>query len=194
VTLKAIQTAYRGYRFRSRLEARWAVFLDAAAIEWDYEIEGFNLDGTYYLPDFWLRRSQAFLEIKPEAPSWFEGAKVHPVLTALANTTKTEVFLIQGAPCPEDPGDIYVGKCQGFVPHIVSFAPQKGICSARLFECPYCGRVAFRRLLGKMWCECRDGEFEDTNYNGYVLSPRIRQAMLKARQARFEHGESGMIA
>lgn len=27
--VKAIDTVYKGYRFRSRLEARWAVFFDA---------------------------------------------------------------------------------------------------------------------------------------------------------------------
>lgn len=53
--IKPIETAYNGYRFRSRLEARWAVFFDAAGIEYQYEPEGFELsDGTKYLPDFYL--------------------------------------------------------------------------------------------------------------------------------------------
>lgn len=53
--MKAKETAYKGYRFRSRLEARWAVFFDALGIEWHFEPEGFVLDdGTSYLPDFWL--------------------------------------------------------------------------------------------------------------------------------------------
>lgn len=44
---KAIQTEYRGYLFRSRLEARWAVFFDACRIPWEYEPEGLVLsDGT----------------------------------------------------------------------------------------------------------------------------------------------------
>jgi hypothetical protein len=34
--------------------------------------------------------------------------------------------------------------------------------------------------------------FDDTAYNPYELSPRIRHAMRSARQARFEHGESGV--
>ena len=63
--LTPIETSYCGYRFRSRLEARWAVFLDAAEIPWQYEAEGFDLAGTYYLPDFWLPRDRAFLEINP---------------------------------------------------------------------------------------------------------------------------------
>lgn len=53
--IKAIETRYAGYRFRSRLEARWAVFFDALGIGWEYEPEGFELpDGTRYLPDFKL--------------------------------------------------------------------------------------------------------------------------------------------
>lgn len=31
--IKPIETHYNGYRFRSRLEARWAVFFDALGIK-----------------------------------------------------------------------------------------------------------------------------------------------------------------
>jgi hypothetical protein len=65
MSIKAIETVYNGYRFRSRLEARWAVFLDAANIRYLYEPEGFDLDGLHYLPDFWLPDLQAWVEIKP---------------------------------------------------------------------------------------------------------------------------------
>lgn len=51
--IKAIETEYKGYRFRSRLEARWAIFFDACNMEWEYEPEGFYFeDGVQYLPDF----------------------------------------------------------------------------------------------------------------------------------------------
>ena len=51
--IKPIETFYKGYRFRSRLEARWAVFFDSLGIEWEYEPEGFQLpSGACYLPDF----------------------------------------------------------------------------------------------------------------------------------------------
>lgn len=54
--VKAIETKYNGYKFRSRLEARWAVFFDALGIPWEYEPEGFDLgDGLFYLPDFRLQ-------------------------------------------------------------------------------------------------------------------------------------------
>jgi hypothetical protein len=67
--IKAIETRYVGYCFRSRLEARWAVFLDAAGIPWRYEPEGYDLEGAWYLPDFWLPKHGIFLEIKPGMPS-----------------------------------------------------------------------------------------------------------------------------
>lgn len=64
--IRAIETVYNGYKFRSRLEARWAVFFDAAGIKYEYEPEGFELsDGTKYLPDFYLPEYGWFVEVKP---------------------------------------------------------------------------------------------------------------------------------
>lgn len=63
--MKAIETTYRGYRFRSRLEARWAVFFDALGMQWEYEPEGFDLDGMRYLPDFHLPELKHWVEVKP---------------------------------------------------------------------------------------------------------------------------------
>lgn len=63
--IKAIETEYNGYRFRSRLEARWAVFFDNAGIKYEYEPEGFELeDGTMYLPDFYLPDLKVYAEVK----------------------------------------------------------------------------------------------------------------------------------
>ena len=53
--IRAIETEWRGCLFRSRLEARWAVYFEALCIDWEYEPEGFVLDdGRQYLPDFLL--------------------------------------------------------------------------------------------------------------------------------------------
>jgi hypothetical protein len=63
---KSIPTFYAGTTFRSRLEARWAVFFDHLGLRWFYEYEGFELaDGSWYLPDFWLSQLGCFIEIKP---------------------------------------------------------------------------------------------------------------------------------
>lgn len=53
--LTPIQTEYKGILFRSRLEARWAVFFDSCGADWEYEPQGYECeDGTRYLPDFLL--------------------------------------------------------------------------------------------------------------------------------------------
>lgn len=64
--IKPILTDYGDYRFRSRLEARWALFFDRVGIAWDYEPEGFSLPvNGRYLPDFWLPENACYVEIKP---------------------------------------------------------------------------------------------------------------------------------
>lgn len=79
--IKAIETHYKGYRFRSRLEARWAVFLDRAGIAYRYEPQGFDLDDLLYLPDFWLPVQKCWLEIKPKTESacyeWDERTRAY---------------------------------------------------------------------------------------------------------------------
>jgi hypothetical protein len=67
--IKAIETRYAGCRFRSRLEARWAVFFDTLDIRWEYEREGLTLPSGPYLPDFWLPEFNAWVEIKGSAPT-----------------------------------------------------------------------------------------------------------------------------
>lgn len=63
--MQPIETIYDGYRFRSRLEARWAVFFKYSGIRYIYEPEGFRLaDGTTYLPDFYLPDYNTYVEIK----------------------------------------------------------------------------------------------------------------------------------
>lgn len=77
IKLKAIETQYKGYRFRSRLEARWAVFFDQMLIKWEYEKEGFDLgDGVFYLPDFWLPRLGCWFEVKGDTCSDDDAEKI----------------------------------------------------------------------------------------------------------------------
>lgn len=74
MTIRAIETRYAGCRFRSRLEARWAVFFDHLDIAWEYEPQGYEVthritqtEGTFrYLPDFWLPDLGVWAEIKGE--------------------------------------------------------------------------------------------------------------------------------
>lgn len=93
--IKAIETRYKGYRFRSRIEAKWAVYFDALGITWEYEIEGFDLGELgWYLPDFWLPQVSMWAEVKSGAFSLEEIQKC----CALAHGTGYSVILLDGKP------------------------------------------------------------------------------------------------
>lgn len=66
--IKTIETEYNGYKFRSRLEARWAVFLDEIGIKYLYEPEGFEInfgeEKIKYLPDFYFPDCGFYGEVK----------------------------------------------------------------------------------------------------------------------------------
>jgi len=93
--IKAIETVYKGYRFRSRLEARWAVFLDALGLEWEYEKEGFDFAGVKYLPDFWIKTVNMWAEVKPNYR--FDKAARNLVIQ-LAHETGHPVLMLGGVP------------------------------------------------------------------------------------------------
>ncbi|MCK5307160.1 MAG: hypothetical protein KAJ73_00980 [Zetaproteobacteria bacterium] len=99
MNIKAIQTEYNGFLFRSRLEARWAVFFDALDIEYQYEPEGFDLDGIRYLPDFWLPTRECWIEIKPTIPDLKEpGVREYELCRRLSDQTGKISLLIGGQP------------------------------------------------------------------------------------------------
>lgn len=80
---KAMEVLYSGKVFRSRLEARWAVFLDLLGVNWDYEPCHYEIGpDLYYLPDFYLPDHQTWLEVKG-AP-FMDAASYAKVLGAVA--------------------------------------------------------------------------------------------------------------
>lgn len=76
--LMVIPSVFNNVLFRSRLEARWAVFLTELGIDWEYEFEGYNLNGIWYLPDFYLPNwcGGTFIEVKPKKFNQIEDNKV----------------------------------------------------------------------------------------------------------------------
>lgn len=70
--IKPIETVYNGYRFRSRLEARWAVFFDALGVEYEYEPEGFSDGKNKYLPDFYFCKYKTYVEVKANREGAFD--------------------------------------------------------------------------------------------------------------------------
>lgn len=65
--MNAIETTYRGYKFRSRLEAKWANVFDQLGWPWEYE----PIDLNGYIPDFFVMWPHAttLVEIKPALDS-----------------------------------------------------------------------------------------------------------------------------
>ena len=170
--IKAINTIYKGYKFRSRLEARWGVFLDEMGVKYEYETEGYDLHyNGYYLPDFNILRGgqKVFLEIKKGS-----GHAAFPYLTDKVAASKccelsmmhkdTFVLLVCGDPL-EHKASWFQDGCLKYPCAAIGFALES------LYPTPYEGQKF----------EHEDIKREYTH----------RDAAIVARQARFEHGENG---
>lgn len=92
--IKAIETHYGGCRFRSRAEARWAVYFDTLGVKWEYEKEGYELPSGKYLPDFWLPEPGMWAEVKGAAFTRAEYLKC----VDLVRATGSACLLLVGMP------------------------------------------------------------------------------------------------
>lgn len=185
--MKAIETIYNNYRFRSRLEARWAVFFDALHIEYRYEPEGFDLEKTgRYLPDFWLPKQKCWIEIKGTRPDDRERDKAEE----LARLTGTTAYI--------EFGDILIPDgsfCETFwdtESALAYFAGGGGDSPYRWCECAYCGYIdkQFDGRAARLSCGCYKTHEPGSDKSYNYASDRLRRAYTIARQARFEHGET----
>lgn len=172
--IKPIETQYKGYRFRSRLEARWAVFFDALGLKWEYEPEGFDLgEEGWYLPDFRLsvpgRKVGLWLEIKPGDPE----------PTALMRATKQVQALVAAS---GEYGAIMLGLPGmdrwelGFSSCVVAFPP----AGRTLGETP--------DLEAIHWLGVLSGRHYPSHQ---ALVVELRRGISAARSARFGRGGRG---
>lgn len=185
--MAVIQTVYRGVKFRSRLEARWAVFYDSLGVRWQYEKEGFKFDRSgLYLPDFWLPDFYYWIEIKGQEPIESERDKA----SALAVETDHPVFLFYGE-IPADPTDYLNDNAWKF------FHDGSGDTQYTWCQCPYCGKlgIEYNGRSDRLSCHhidsCPRSPHGDKGYS--VDTPRLLAAYTAARSARFEHGEKGAM-
>ena len=151
--IKALPTRYNGIEYRSRIEARWAIFFDALRIKHEYEREGFDLgDGIQYLPDFWLPQQDCWVEIKGAEPDEDACDKAY----SLSAGTGKEVFVFFGA--HEARTGIYGTTIEAgaykFFPEGASDA------TYRWCECTQCGRfgIEFQGRSDRLPCKERDGK------------------------------------
>jgi hypothetical protein len=183
MSLKRIETIYNGYRSRSRLEARWAVFFDTIGLHYEYEKEGFDLDGWWYLPDFWLPEKDCWAEIKGEEAHYL------PEEDCLSEDMTKCMLLAR-------PSGKSVLWLKGQIPNLGLDLRRYG------FPVQYDDFYALG-YQGVTWYEVTPAfDFQQTGWLGLdVCCPGLdggvhgwlynEDALLKARQARFEHGETG---
>jgi hypothetical protein len=70
IDIKSKRTIYNGNSFRSKLEARWAVFFDSLGLGYQYEPEYDEVyEGVWYKPDFRIPSLNCHIEIKPKKPN-----------------------------------------------------------------------------------------------------------------------------
>lgn len=191
--IKPIETIYKGYRFRSRLEARWAVFFDALGVDWEYEPEGFELpSGRRYLPDFrvkcWGTRGgysarTAFwlwIEVKGDMSEddysriiEFSGVKNEGPYGILSHP-----ILIVGA-IPESAEELCLTSSDRFYP----------MFNYELIDGDYFGAYPTSTSSGDFYLMG-----DDCNYMDEEGLERLDRALTAARSARFEWGENGESA
>ncbi len=218
---RAIETRYAGCHFRSRLEARWAVFFDHLGVEWQYEPQGFvwdsnsqiadsdnaywgdsyQIQGGMYLPDFWLPSIETWFEVKGDE------------CTEDEKRTHYEFALVSGQRHITAVGDIPSTAKDWSHYSCNDGMTLSGGCDINYHwcVCPWCGKygIEFEGRGGRICGSQRDlvatanGFLEYEVYAGCDLTksytdkgrtyndPYIFAAYEAARSARFEHGQAG---
>ena len=176
--IRPIETYFRGCRFRSRLEARWAVFFQTLGVPWHYEPEGFVLStGDWYLPDFLihLKNQSLWVEIKPAGIS-------APLFEQFVRDIKQPGTILHEIPDPESI------QAEGFANEDYCFLVEDGGDVYYQFcICNSCGGVGFNfeGRSARIRCGCnKHGSDRDHTAD----HPRILNALTAARSARFETG------
>lgn len=210
MTIKPIETRWNGYRFRSRLEARWAVFFDALGLSWEYEPEGFDLgEAGYYLPDFRVRGPQdavCWYEVKPrfvtEDPKVSAFARALARAGALPDNTPDEkeprVGVLSGDPIDMEVPEIACPLC-GFLspPDGPSDSAYLYSMEGYLYRCYPC-HMRPPIIEGDLFCKGAFGS-KARHHKGCVFIPEVeakhlrrnlKEAAVLARSARFERGEA----
>lgn len=160
-----IETYYEGCYFRSRTEARWAVALDYIGWKWEYELEGFELPGGWYLPDFALLGEllESFPGAYPGVRLWIEVKGVAP-----DNTEHTKLAQLVAA--TKVPGVFAIGTPKGF--NLSGYYWDEGR-----------GCTFYSEVVANIGCESYDDNF--IGHNFFPSNGEDRAAICAAKRERF---------
>lgn len=196
--VQAIETQYAGCRFRSRLEARWGVFFDHLGINWQYEPQGYVIDGRPYLPDFLLTDCGTWVEVKGA-----EAELDHALMLAaagqlpemgVAREAGPRLLILGPIPEPPQAGDL------GWIGLDVIDGYWDDDPDERIVVDRWWGFGLYHKNL-RPWVLCNTSRATPVDYPGDRwleptgdcddVPPKLASAYRAARSARFEHGESG---
>jgi hypothetical protein len=222
--IKAIETRYKGYRFRSRLEARWAVFFDHVGWNWKYEHQGYTIGWAdecsqrNWLPDFEVEiplnygmSNRFYVEVKGDKDFFKDGEFCDfldfgggPPMFAdsfpAVQSGKREFYSGQSMPIVilgDIPRDAW-GRL--FVPVLTH---EKGV---NLVWCLADSNGLEGRTSRLLWGSFQQAEQVEYNVQrGFsdfqpkiiptvLANKRVMEGLSVARSARFEHGESPVVA
>jgi hypothetical protein len=158
--MKAINTHFDNLYFRSRLEARWAVYFKSLGIEYVYEMEGYNFDGFNYLPDFYFPKYDFYGEVKHKHFGDVDAEKWDRFVTNI----KKPLIIFDGTP---------------------NAKPLKSLFWERKVLSEYI-TIPFSDLMKPSFGTF----FYAGGYEDFAQFEPYKSAVSKARKARFEHGEN----
>lgn len=216
MAINVIPTTYKDIVFRSRNEARWAVFFDLIGEAWEYEPQRYELRSGSYLPDFLLPNAYGgvgmWIECKPMYPnrleSWLaaelagsSGLRVAVVWGSIGRFSElhgpdgdagTRVFWGRGLPhCPVACPDCDHGRaCRG--------GPDLDDVTYMPCRCPKCFTLGFEfECRGRRICRSRCNPDDPDGYGGetfekqFMLASTYHFRMTHAphRDGRFDDGE-----
>ena len=171
--LKPLPTKYQGVLFRSRLEARWAVFFYELNLHWEYEPQGFTLDDrkdkhpdSCYCPDFLVRTPQKedmWIEIKPHNVTQNDKFDKFKKLIDCQR-----VYLLSGQPLDVLQSRLMCPRCCGF--ELDSWSPR--YAEEQRFQCFPCD---YETPCGG------DNKNEYNNLAGIPIRPHKGDLLIKTR-------------
>lgn len=221
MNFQPIETRYAGCRFRSRLEARYAVLFDKLGIRWDYEVQGYYVgeddEKRPYLPDFWLPVDRLWVEVKGTEESLdvelirdavipHGGLPADPTGAALTSTSHAGPRMLILGPLGRGVAqltDKSTGEPVGYAgPTHTVLSFWKGDVIQGAATLGVGGVTVEHKEQGIVGNDSRQVYWADRgtqwgNLTGEgvwisdTFDQRVADAYTAARSARFEHGESG---
>lgn len=195
--IKAIETEYAGCRFRSRLEARWAVFFDSLGVRWLYEPQGYDVGNAWYLPDFWLPDLAVWVEVKGRFGDggwdllcravWMLPAVPEDLPVGKLRPTTPSILVLGEIPTEADAG---VATHPIIVWGINADRQPESAFQLAAFRTPNYLMPTSQMFIARSVVH-PDALLASGGYHHGLRSiPDLVDASSKARRARFEHGET----